>query len=534
MSTLDTARTDALPVVALLTSGAIALVAGVAVGGEATAFGAFLFFAATLLALGSTKWELLTWPNVLVAFIAVLWLIPIRLYRLPVALPFHLELYRVLILVLVGGFVVWSLREQRTVQAFQAGKPLFVLTAVVLASQVVNAPTIDVPGSEGQALKSLSLFLSYVIVFLLFSSTLDTLGDIDLVVKAVVVGAVVVAVAALYEGATNFNVFNHLSDWLPGFARNERDVFEARGGRLRVHASAQHPIALGAALMMVLPFVVYLIARAQTLVTRGVWVACLAVIVGASAATISRTTVGIGVAMIIVAYVLRRRLLVRLVPLVLVLPVFVHAVAPGAMGGLLKSFGDQQGTTFINSFYGRAGESGSGRLADIAPAFDLWSSSPIIGLGLDSPQIVTTGADIGPGPPVVVPLIFDNQYLHTLVTLGLVGIIGLMWLVWGLTARFMSEARDLIGPHGDLVAACAAACAGYGTSMLFYDSLAYVQVTLLLFIVGAVGLKTIALARSGEEQRTTRVAARTWRSMPPDQDPAPRHVPLEGEVADRD
>ena len=506
MSPPQAARPDALPAALFVAGGAFALSTGIAVGGEAIAFGAFTFVATSLLAVGSTKWALLTWPNALLVFIAVLWLVPIKLYRLPVNLPFQLEIYRIMILLLMAGFVVWSVRTKRPVHAFAASKPLFVLTAVVLASQVVNAPTIDVPGSEGQALKSLSFFLSYVIVFLLFASALDTFHDIERMVTALVIGGAIVAVAALYEGYTFYNVFDHLSEWIPGFVRNERDVFDVRAGRLRVHASAQHPIALGAALMLLLPFVVYLAARAQTLVRRGFWIACLAPIVAGSAATISRTTVALGIAMIVVAYVVRRQILARLAPLLLVLPIFVHAVAPGAMGGLLKSFGDQEGTTFVNSFYGRAGESGSGRLADIGPAFDLWSRSPIVGLGLDSPQIVTTGISIGPGQPEAVPIIFDNQYLHTLVTLGLAGLIAVVWLVWGLTAWFVRGAKEMAGPHGDLVAACAAVCAGYGASMFFYDSLAQVQVTLLLFIAAALGLRTMALAEGradADERRST-------------------------------
>lgn len=496
MSNLHQASPSPLPAATFVTAGAFALLAGVAAGGNAVAFGAFAFLGATVLAVGTTRWSLITWPNALLVFIAVLWLVPIKLYRLPVNLPFHLEIYRVLILLLMAGFVVWSIRNKRPVQAYSASKPLFVLTAAVLASQVINASSIDVPGNEGQALKSLSLFLSYVIVFLLFASTLETFREIERIVAALVAGGVIVALAAMYEGYTFYNVFNHLSEWLPGFAMNERDVLDLRGGRLRVHASAQHPIALGAALTMLIPFVVYLAARATTRRARGVWVACLAVIVGGAAATISRTTVAMGVTLIIMAFMLRRRVLVRLAPLALVLPIFVHAVAPGAIGGILKSFGTQQGTTFVGSLSNRGGESGSGRLADVGPALDLWSSSPIVGLGVDSPQIATAATEsAGPAPPAAVPIIFDNQYLHTLVTLGFAGIVAVVWLVWGITARFARSAKDLSEPYGDFVAACAAACAAYGASMLFYDSLAYVQVTLLLFIAAALGLRTVALAK---------------------------------------
>ena len=399
-------RPSALPIAALVGGGALALCAGIVVGGDAVVAGACAFFVATLLSLGQTRWPLVTWPNALLVFIAVLWLVPIKLYRLPVDLPFQLELYRVLILVLVAGFVVGSLTSKRQVEAFAASKPLFVLTAAVLASQIINARAIDVPGSEGQALKSLSLVLSFVIVFLLFASTLETFREIENIVGALVLGGALVAVAALYEGHTNFNVFNHLNEWVPGFVRNEREVLALRGGRLRVHASAQHPIAFGAAMMMLLPLAMFLVARATTRLKRGVWVASILVIVGGAAATISRTTVAMGVAMIVVAFLVRRQALVRLVPLFLVAPIFVHAVAPGAIGGLVKSFGEQEGTSFVGSFYSRSGESGSGRLADVDPAIDLWSQSPIIGLGIENPNIASSGAELAtplPGQAAVPP-----------------------------------------------------------------------------------------------------------------------------------
>ena len=493
------ARPPVLPIAALLGAGFLALATGAFAGGNAVAIGALAFFISTVLAFGQTVWPVVTWPNALLVFIAALWFVPIKLYGLPVGLPFELELYRVLIAVLVMAFVVNSLTTKRPVEAFSASKPLFLLAAVVLTSQIINAAEIDTSG-EGQALKSLSLLLSLIIVYLLFASVLDTFREVELVTVALVLGAVVVAIAAIYEGQRNYNVFDHLAEWIPILDRNEREVSALRGGRLRVHASAQHPIAFGAALMMMLPFVVYFAAKAATRGRRALWIAGMLVIAAGAAATISRTTVVMGVVMTICAVSVRRQAVIKLLPLVLVLPLFVHSAAPGAIGGLLKSFGSQEGTSLIGSLNSRAGESGSGRLADVDPAFDLWSQSPLVGIGLDNPNIATTGVETsatGPAQPAVVPLIFDNQYLLTLVTLGLLGSIAVIWFVWGTARRLLRSAKRTVGHRADFVAACGIACAGYGAGMIFYDSLAFIQVTLLLFIFAALGLKTLAL---GPEQ----------------------------------
>jgi hypothetical protein len=480
-------------------AGLVAFCAGLVVGGNAVALGAVTFLGATLIALGEATRQIVTWPNATIVFVGLVWLVPIKLYRLPVDLPFQLEVYRVAILLLVLALVVSSMYTGREVSAAGVGVPLFALAAAALLSQVVNARSLEVPGQEGQALKSLSFFLSFIIVFLVVASTFDRLQDVDRVVTALVVGGIVVAVAAIYEGRTLYNVFDHLDGWIP-FARNEREVFDFRGGRLRVHASAQHPIALGAALMMMVPLAVYLAQKAAT-TTKGVaWMGGGGVLLIGALTTISRTTVMMGAAMLLMTVWLRPRVVARLWPLLLVLPLIAHVAAPGALGGLAKSFGLAGGEPLIESVQGRAGESGSGRLDDIDPALDLWSRSPIVGLGIDSPEIVTTAPiEETTGQTPAVPLIFDNQYLHTLVTLGLLGIVGTVWFVWGSTLRLASAAKRTAGDDGHFLTACAVVCAGYGAGMVFFDSFAYVQATLFLFMVAALGLRTLELVSAPAE-----------------------------------
>jgi hypothetical protein len=499
VSSVPVSRPNPLPSVALVAFGGLALLAGVIAGGSAAAVGATVFVLATLVAYGQNTRAIVTWPNALLVFVGVLWFIPIKLYSLPVSLPFELELYRLLILLLAGAFVVSSIATKRPIEAYSASKPLFVLAAAALASQIVNARATDAAG-DNQALKSLSLLLSLIVVFLLVASTLDRFRDIERIAAALVIGGIVVAVAALYEGRTTYNVFNHLGDWIPLFDKNEREILELRGGRLRVQASSQHPIALGAAFVMLMPFALYFAAKARTRWTRVAWVLGLVFIVGGTAATVSRTTVAMGIVMGVIAFFIRRQAVVKLLPLLLVLPLFVHSAAPGAIGGLVKSLRGEGGDSLISSLNARAGEPGSGRLADVGPAYDLWSQSPIVGIGVDDPHLGISGGDALPttaGGEPVVPIIFDNQYLHTIVALGLLGIIGMVWFVWGTARQLLRSARTTTGPPGDFIAACGIACAGYGAGMLFYDSLAFIQVTLLLFVFAALGLRTRALiARS--------------------------------------
>jgi hypothetical protein len=127
----------------------------------------------------------------------------------------------------------------------------------------------------------------------------------------------------------------------------------------------------------------------------------------------------------------------------------------------------------------------------------LWASSPIVGLGLDSPSVAVSGIEagvVGPGASSSVPLIFDNQYMTTLVTLGVVGLVGFSWLVWQTVLRLLRAARRYTGLYGDFIAACGVACTGYAVSMFLFDSAAYIQLTLVLFMTAALGLRTVKLA----------------------------------------
>ena len=58
-------------------------------------------------------------------------------------------------------------------------------------------------------------FLSFVLVLYLIVSVIRRLDDVDYLAKTLVVGGTVVAISALVEARTGFNVFNHLSRVIP-------------------------------------------------------------------------------------------------------------------------------------------------------------------------------------------------------------------------------------------------------------------------------------------------------------------------------
>jgi polysaccharide biosynthesis protein PslJ len=470
--------------------GVAALLVSVPFGQKAAAAGAAFFLIATLLALVETRGTIWTWSNAMILMVGVIWLIPIRLYRFPIDIGFSVEPYRVLTLALTIALLVWAATRKGSISAAGAARPLTLLAAVAIVAQIANFGTLNATTGEDTAIKALSYFLSFIVVFVLVASVITSMERVDTVLRALVVGAAIVAFFALYEGRNGYNIFDHLAEWIPGLERQAREIFEVRGGRLRVHASAQHPIALGVGLAMIVPFGLYLSARASTVLRSRLWIAAAGLIAMGAVSTISRTTVVMFVTMIVVAVWLRGRVVVRYWPLLLILPVVIHFVAPGALGGLYKSFSPKEGlTTELGS---RPGLTGSGRLADIDPGLQLWEESPIVGHGLGS--LLTTPTE--PGFPLSgVLIIFDDQYLNTLVSMGAVGLFAVVWFVWGSVIKLARGARRR-GSSSDLVAACCISAAGFATSMFVFDAFSFVQATLMFFIVAAIGLR----AREFREQ----------------------------------
>lgn len=488
MSQLEAPAPRRATAVGLAALGSAALAVGVALGPRETFAGAAILIALAALAMREMATPTFTWPNGIASFIFVMWLIPAKGYRLPVTLPFNLEPYRLVLAILLFALVVAIVRKREKLEFLGLGWPLAILAVAATFSVLLNAEHIGLSPGDPGAVKALSYFLGFLAVFVLIASTIRTQESIDTCVRAFVIGAAIVAASAIYESRSAYNIFDHLDQWIPALVREDRTAFEARGGNLRVYASAQHPIALSTALFMAFPLALYLVGRASSKNRSRLWVAGAAVCAMGAVATISRTTVIMGAAVLVIGLYLRRRQVVRFWPLLLILPFAIHFAVPGALGGIYKAFFPPAGLgSDLNT---RPGEAGSGRFADFEPGLELWSQEPLFGQGLG--RQLTTG-EAGTATTAVgsrgAVLIFDNQWLGTLVTMGFIGFFGSLWFIWSSLARLSAFARRVSGPRSDLAAACAAAVCAFGVSMLVFDAFAFVQATLVFFVVAALGLQ---------------------------------------------
>lgn len=434
---------------------------------------------------------LVSWQAGIVSLVLLIWLIPIKRYALPVNLPFKLEPYRLTILLLLILLLVGIVLGRERISAAGHGKPIILLAIAALGSQLANAATISANGQQTQSVKSLSYFISFLVAFALVTSTLRYFHEIDLVIRVLVVGGALVAIAALVESKTHYNVFNHLNRWFPFLHATGEDKYNVRGGRLRVRASAQHPIALAAALLITAPLALYAAQHALSKARSRIWLCAGLLLIAGAFATVSRTAVAISLAMTVTALILRPREVVRRWWVIPVLFVFIHFAAPGSISHLWKAFFPKNGLLAQQSI--RSNQRGSGRLADLGPGVKLWSQKPVFGRGLGTGGTAAEPTALQGTTDVHVRVIYDDQYLTSLITIGGAGFAGMIWLLWGAVAKLGKAARRTVGRASNLFVACTVSAVGFATGMLTYDAFSFVQVSLLFYVIIALGLRARTL-----------------------------------------
>ena len=439
-----------------------------------------------------TRLPVIAWQHLLAALILVILLVPIRRYSLPSQLPFQLELYRLLAGVVILAWL-GSLLVDRRVRLRRTGfeGPLALILGSAFASIVLNPAR--VAGTSTEVNKSLMFLLSFIVVLYVTVSCVRTLADVDFLARWLVGGGTVVSLFALVEARTGFNVFNHLAVVLP-FLRDLGDVggFQRVGSdKLRVFASAQHPIALSAALVTLAPLALYLARRHG----QRRWLLCALLLGVACASTVSRTGV-VMFAVVVLAFLwLRPGETVRLWPALLVALIVTHFALPGTLGAIRHSFSPPGGLVAEQS--GSADSSGSGRLADLGPALDLWSRQPLLGQGYGTNVV-------NPDAGGVEANIFDDQWLGTLLATGVLGFVGWLWFFGRALRRFGREARRDRTDRGWLLTAITAGIAAYAVGMVTYDAFAFIQVTFLMFFLVGLGAVVVAadLPRSDATRST--------------------------------
>ena len=135
------------------------LVAVLPLGGKAALAGGVVFLLAVVIALADTAKPVFTWPNMIAALVLVIWFVPIKLYALPIELPFNLEPYRLFLLALVFALGDADRRAAADGWTRPAGAgAILLLIGVAIVSTIVNFDTLQRDGRRvaGQPRRSTS------------------------------------------------------------------------------------------------------------------------------------------------------------------------------------------------------------------------------------------------------------------------------------------------------------------------------------------------------------------------------------------
>lgn len=432
----------------------------------------------------------LSWPALVGVLVLFILFLPMRRYTLPVNVgSFELEPYRVLVAFLLAGWLAMLLvsSEVRLRRTGLEG-PIIAVGLATVASVVVNYRAISGAGVTTDVVKSMTFFASFFLVYLLVVNTIrpeQVLGLVELLVA----GGTVLAALAIVEARAGYNLFDHLAQLIPILQEHELpdraadlNGFE-RGGRLRVYGSAEHPIALAAALAMLLPLAIGLAAGRS----RWWWVSA-GVIAVAVLSTLSRTGVIMLVAIGAVFALMRPRETFRHWWVVIPALMIVHLAIPNTLGIIKSSFFPQGG--LIQDQQSSAGsKTAGGRLTDIGPVLDRVAEQPVLGVGFGSqvwrpgePQAV--GRDFAPDTST---RILDNQWLGTLLETGVLGALAWIWLFRRFLMRVRRRAAADESAEAWVAVGIAAGVAAQMVAMFTYDAFAFVQATFILFLLLAFG-----------------------------------------------
>ena len=421
---------------------------------------------------------LLAWPALLAGLVLVILFVPIKRYTLPGHLPFELEAYRVYVAVVATMWLGALLVDPRVrVRASGLEGPIFLFVAAALGSIIFNGARITRLDVHSEVTKQLTFFASFVLVFYLIVSVIRTREQVDGLIRMLVGGGAIVAALSIVESNTGFNAFDRLDSLLPMLQAVPVAETGERGGNLRVMGSAQGPIALGAAFAMMLPLGAYLALKTR----RWYWWAAVALLGLGAMATLSRTSILMLIVILAVLLWLRPKQVKRFWPVLVPAVVVIQVMLPGTIGTLRSSFFPEEGLIAQQS--DNAGTRGSGRIADLGPALDEYSQTPVFGQGFGTRL---TGRERQNAQ------ILDNQWLKTLLETGLVGALAWLWIYVRSVRRLARVAKEDPSEDGLLFVALAASITAFAIGMVLYDAFSFIQVTFLLFIVLALGCAALS------------------------------------------
>jgi polysaccharide biosynthesis protein PslJ len=386
------------------------------------------------------------------------------------------------LLVGVFGSVWWAWyhlhRSTRTPSQFpQVRLFVMVFCGAVLVSYVaaMSRPIVDAEVSTADL--GLIAVLGWAGIALVAHDGIPNLGRMTTLVNRLAVAGGCIAALGILQFVTKQSWVDQID--IPGLSSNQAlGSILGRNGFARPAGTAIHPIEFGVALTVVLPFALHRAFYSTWVPRVRRWLPLVAITI-AIPISISRSAIlGATVVLIILLPVwskVRRRLALASI---VSLGTLIFLTIPGMLGTLTSLF------TGIST-----DTSATSRTDSYALAWEFITRSPLVGRGFST----------------FLPSyrILDNQYLLSLIELGILGLLAFLAMVVAAVLaakRAARSTRDEATQH--LCMAVLAAVAAAGVSLALFDALSFPMVGGLLFLtVGMAG----ALRRiiEAQDQPTT-------------------------------
>ena len=463
-----TRRAELDPATLVVAGGFSLIAAALLLGREPAMVAAVVALGA---ALAAWHQSVLRWPALVGFLISVMLFVPVGRYSIPIKLPFGIELYRLAVALVLAAWAGSILVDRRVrLRRSPFNVPLLIIVGATLGSEAMNVDRVVPLGAA--VLKAITFFLSFVFVHYFLISVVRGRRTVETVTKLLVTGTAGVAVFAIVEQRTTFNIFDHVGKVLPFLQFNGSEQTD-RFGLIRAVGSSGHPIELGVLLAMVLPLGFALAFGSG----RRWWIPTVILAMGVMA-SVSRTPILVlGAALLVLAW-LQPRDFKRLLPFAIPLIIVVKLAVPGSIATLKNAFFPEGGLVAEQSAFYREADPllAGGRIRQLGPMLDEASRKPVLGQGFASRQ---TGFD----NPLRNAPILDNQWLSLLLEIGVVGVVGWAALFVASGRRLGRASRRRAGPEGWLFSGLAAAIVGFGVAMFTLDSFAFIQVTFVFWIL---------------------------------------------------
>jgi len=414
---------------------------------------------------------------------------------------FQFQPYRVLVTVMIAGWFAALMVDPRVrPRKTKFEGPLILIWIAIIGSDLFNAGAVSAVSSA--VLKQLTLTLSLLLMLYIFVSVVRTRATLERTLRVFVAAGCVVALGAMIERATKYNLFNHLHRFLPLFAfdSSAEPASLLRGGHFRAIASAGHPIELSNDMAMLTPIAAYLAIRGSKM-----WWGALSLLILGDLSAGSRTGI---VGLLVVAGVflwMRPRQTLRCWPALIPILVVVQVAMPGAVRGTIDAFFPKGGLIAQQSatFAAHGQVQDASRLSRIGPQLrnTFAKHNEFFGKGYGTRIVGRTSVN-APVPTLISDQILDDQWLGNLLDTGLVGFAAWIWLFWRVVRKLRARARaERATDEGWLPAALAASIMCYAVSMYFYDAFGFIQATVMMYVL--LGCASVLLWLPPTQRRAT-------------------------------